>query len=112
MIYLNDFNEIINIYEDYYQSYVITKICESEKDEEKRAMAKERANTILTSTYRDILSIRQNRVKRMSRYVLIHDLEREDFLFLFTQRWENQKGDDTVSNVLATIMDYMKEIDA
>jgi hypothetical protein len=112
MIYLNDFNEIINIYEDFFQGYVITKVSESEKDEEKRTMAKERCNTILYSTYKEILAWRQSMINKLPRYVLIHDLERDDFLFLFTQKWENQKGDNIISNVLATIMDYIREIQA
>jgi hypothetical protein len=51
-------------------------------------------------------------INKLPRYVLIHDLERDDFLFLFTQKWENQKGDNIISNVLATIMDYIREIQA
>lgn len=112
MIYINDFNEIINMYEDFFQDYVIQKISESEKDDEKRSVAKERANNILTSTYRDILKARTAMAGKLPRYVLIHDLEREDFIFLFTKRWENNKGEDTISNVLATIMEYISEIDA
>lgn len=112
MIYINDINEIISIYEDFFQEYVITKVSESEKDEEKSGMAKERANIIFYTTYREILQSRHEMVRKLPRYVLIHDLEREDFLFLFTQKWEKQKGESIVSNVLATIMDYMREINA
>ncbi|CAI2384831.1 unnamed protein product [Moneuplotes crassus] len=112
MIYINDFNEIINIFEDFFQEYVIAKISESEKEEEKRAIAKERVQNILTTTYRDILKARNDMTAKLPRYVLIHDLEREDFIYLFTKRWENNKGEDTISNVLATIMEYITEIDA
>ena len=35
LIYINDFNEIINIFEDFFHEYIITKISESEKEEEK-----------------------------------------------------------------------------
>lgn len=74
-------------------------------------MAKERTNNILSSTYREILQARIEMINKLPRYVLIHDLEREDMLYLFTQKWENNKGEDIISNVLATIMDYIKEID-
>jgi hypothetical protein len=112
MIYINDFNEIINIFEDFFQEYVIAKISESEKDDEKRTMAKERTNTILSSTYKDILAARVEMIKKLPRYTLVHDLEMDDFIYLFTKDWENKKGNNIISNVLATIMDYIAEINA
>ena len=51
-------------------------------------------------------------IRRFSRYVLIHDLEREDFLYLFTQRWESNNDENIVSNTLATILDYLKEVES
>lgn len=108
---MNDFSEIINIYQESFQDYVIEKVVSNEKEEEKKNMVKERATTILYSTYREILQSRQDMVRRLSRYILIHDLEQEDFLFLFTLRWQERKRDNIVSNVIATIMDYIKDIE-
>ena len=85
---------------------------ETEKDEETRAISKERANTILYTTYREILANRQDMIRRFSRYVLIHDLERDDFIYLFTQRWEGKREDNIISNTLATVLDYLKEVES
>jgi hypothetical protein len=81
-------------------------------NDEKRTMAKERANTILSSAYKEILAARVEMIKKLPRYTLVHDLEMDDYIFLFTKNWENKKGNDIISNVLATIMDYISEIDA
>ena len=110
MIYINDFNEIVNIYEDFYQDHALKKIVEVEKNAEKQQMAKERATTILNSTYRELLKNRQEMVRKLVRYILVHDLEWEDFLFLFTKKWEKHQGSIMVSNILATIVDYVRVI--
>lgn len=75
MIYINDFNEIVNIYEDFYQDHALKKIVEVEKNAQKQQMAKERATTILNSTYRELLKNRQEMVRKLVRYILVHDLE-------------------------------------
>ena len=65
LIYFNDFSEIINMYEDYFQDYVLQKVIATEEDEESKTPVKERANTILYSTYREILQSRQEMVRRL-----------------------------------------------
>lgn len=75
-------------------------------------MAKDRATTILNTTYRAILASRAEMIRRMGRYILIHDLEIDDFMYLFTLRWQQHRSDSIVSNTLATVYDYVKEIES
>ena len=61
------------------------KFLNQKKKRKNNLIAKERANNILSNTYREILQARIEMISKLPRYVLIHDLEREDIIFYFTK---------------------------